>query len=52
MTKTSYFGVKTLKNPMDFWVYREIIFEHKPDVIIEIGNNWGGSIIIKLSFIP
>lgn len=43
MTKTSYFGVKTLKNPMDFWVYREIIFEHKPDVIIEIGNNWGGS---------
>jgi len=43
MTKTSYFGVKTLKNPMDFWVYREIIFKHKPDVIIEIGNNWGGS---------
>jgi cephalosporin hydroxylase len=43
MTNTSYFGIKTLKNPMDFWAYREIIFEHKPDVIIEIGNNWGGS---------
>ncbi|MDK9694015.1 MAG: cephalosporin hydroxylase family protein [Sulfurimonas sp.] len=43
MQKTTYFGVKTLKNPMDYWVYQEIIFEHKPDVIIEIGNNWGGS---------
>ena len=43
MTKTTYFGVKTLKSPADFWVYQEIIFEMKPDVIIEIGNNWGGS---------
>lgn len=43
MQKTSYFGVKTLKNPMDFWVYQEIIVEQQPDVIIEIGNNWGGS---------
>lgn len=43
MLETSYFGVKTLKNPMDFWVYREMIYEAKPDVIIEIGNNWGGS---------
>ena len=43
MRKTSYLGVKTLKNPMDFWVYQEMIFEHNPDVIIEIGNNWGGS---------
>lgn len=43
MSQTTYFGVKTLKNPMDFWVYQEIVFEHKPDVIIEIGNNWGGS---------
>ena len=41
--KTSYFGVKTFKNPMDFWVYQEIIFDQKPDVIIEIGNKWGGS---------
>ncbi|WP_026100781.1 CmcI family methyltransferase [Synechococcus sp. PCC 7336] len=41
--RTSYFGVKTLKNPMDFWVYQEIIYEMKPDVIVEVGNNWGGS---------
>lgn len=43
MSDTYYCGVKTLKNPMDFWVYQEIIFEEMPDVIIEIGNNWGGS---------
>lgn len=43
LQKTSYFGVKTLKNPMDFWVYQEIIVEQQPDVVIEIGNNWGGS---------
>lgn len=41
--KTSYFGIKTLKSPIDFWVYQEIIFETKPDLIIEIGNFCGGS---------
>lgn len=43
MTKTKYFGITTWKNPIDYWVYQEIIFEHKPDVIIEIGNAFGGS---------
>jgi cephalosporin hydroxylase len=40
---TSYFGVKTMKNPLDFWVYQEMIFKMKPDYILEVGNNWGGS---------
>jgi cephalosporin hydroxylase len=43
MTRTSYFGVRTLKNPMDAWVYQEIIYETRPDVIVEIGNSSGGS---------
>ncbi len=43
MTATTYCGIKTLKNPMDFWVYQEIIYAQRPDIIIEIGNNWGGS---------
>ena len=43
LMSSSYHGVKTLKNPLDYWVYQEIIFEEKPDVIIEIGNKWGGS---------
>jgi cephalosporin hydroxylase len=38
-----YFGVKALKSPTDFWIYQEIIFETKPDYIIEIGNASGGS---------
>jgi cephalosporin hydroxylase len=43
MTTTSYFGIKTLKNPCDFWVYQEIIYDLKPDYIVEIGNFRGGS---------
>jgi cephalosporin hydroxylase len=43
MCETSYFGVKTLKNPFDYWVYQEIIYAAQPDVIVEIGTNWGGS---------
>ena len=41
--RTTYLGVKTLKSPMDAWVYQELIFETKPDVIVEIGNAHGGS---------
>jgi cephalosporin hydroxylase len=42
INNTTYFGVKALKSPMDAWVYNEIIFEMKPDVIIEVGVNHGG----------
>jgi cephalosporin hydroxylase len=43
MTESTYFGVQTYKSPVDYWVYQEIIFETKPDVILEIGNHKGGS---------
>jgi cephalosporin hydroxylase len=43
MNESTYFGIKTLKGPIDFWIYQEIIFETQPDVIIEIGNFCGGS---------
>lgn len=43
VTQTSYFGVPTQKNPLDFWVYQEMIMELKPTVIVEIGNKFGGS---------
>jgi cephalosporin hydroxylase len=46
MTKTTYFGVKTLKSPVDAWIYQEILFETQPDVIIEIGNASGGSALL------
>lgn len=43
MRQTTYFGVKAGKNPFDAWIYQEILFETRPDVIIEIGNANGGS---------
>ncbi len=36
-------GVQALKNPFDAWIYQEIIYEVKPDVIIEIGSYEGGA---------
>lgn len=43
LRNTFYKGIPTCKNPMDLWVYQEIIHEVKPDVIIEIGVWQGGS---------
>lgn len=41
--QSTYFGVRTLKSPIDFWMYQEIIHAHRPDVIVEIGCRFGGS---------
>ncbi len=40
---TFYFGIKTLKFPLDLWIYQELIFRIKPDVIVETGTYKGGS---------
>lgn len=40
---TTWAGVNVLKNPFDLWVYQEIIFRQKPDLIIETGTFNGGS---------
>jgi cephalosporin hydroxylase len=45
MEHTTYFGIRTLKNPLDAWVYQEIIFACRPDVIVEIGNFQGGHLL-------
>lgn len=39
---TFWLGTPLLKCPLDLWTYQEIIFELKPDVIIECGTNQGG----------
>ena len=41
--ESTYFGIRTMKSPTDFWVYQEILHRHRPDVVIEIGNLRGGS---------
>lgn len=43
VTESKYFGIPCQRSPTDFWMYQEIIFDLKPDVIIEIGNFCGGS---------
>lgn len=39
----SWMGVPTLKIISDLWVYQEIIYRTKPDLIVEIGSYFGGS---------
>ena len=36
-------GRPALKTCIDAWAFQEIIYDTKPDIIIEIGNNTGGS---------
>lgn len=40
---TRWRGLELTKNPLDLWVYGEIIHETKPDLIIECGTFKGGS---------
>jgi len=38
-----WLGHDIIKTPQDCWVYQEIIFDTKPDVIIELGVMFGGA---------
>ena len=40
---TMWRGVRILKCPMDLWVYHELVYSLKPDLIIETGTSRGGS---------
>jgi cephalosporin hydroxylase len=41
--KVTYKGVPALKCPFDYVMYQMIVCEVKPDLIVEIGTNKGGS---------
>jgi len=41
--KVSWMGIPTLKNVLDLWVYQELIYSLRPDLIIEMGSFKGGS---------
>ena len=43
MPKMGFLGVGTIQNPMDMWVKQEILFDVKPDVVIECGTHRGGT---------
>lgn len=38
-----WMGVRIIKNPLDLWIYQELIYRIQPDVILEIGSSYGGS---------
>jgi cephalosporin hydroxylase len=41
---TAYYkGIETQKNPLDLWVFQEIVWETKPDLIVEFGTAAGGT---------
>jgi cephalosporin hydroxylase len=40
---TSWLGVPTLKCPLDLWIYQEIVYRTRPEVIVETGVHCGGS---------
>ena len=41
--KCYWMGVRAIKNPCDAWIYQEILYEVKPDIIVELGSAEGGS---------
>src|SRR5437763_12866642 len=38
-----WMGVRSLKNPLDAWTYQEIMYETRPDLLLELGSAYGGS---------
>jgi len=46
---TAWFGVPCKKYPTDMWIYQEIIFQNRPDVLIETGTLHGGSALYLAS---
>jgi cephalosporin hydroxylase len=44
-----WLGCRTLKCPLDLWVFQEIIFETRPDIIVETGTFSGGSALFLAS---
>jgi cephalosporin hydroxylase len=41
--RNKWLGIPTLQNPMDVWVTQEILFEIKPDFLVETGTFLGDS---------
>ena len=48
-TEASWLGAQALKNPLDLWVYQEIMWETEPELIVETGTYRGGSALYLAS---
>ena len=47
----TFHGVRTIQNPLDVWVTQEIMYEVKPDFVVETGTLWGGSAALWAMFL-
>ena len=41
--KTTFLGIPSMKSVSDMWNYQEILWEHKPSLVLELGTGNGGS---------
>jgi cephalosporin hydroxylase len=46
---TKWLGTNVAKWPLDLWVYQEILYRTRPDVIVETGTWFGGSALYLAS---
>lgn len=49
LDRVSWLGTQASKNPLDLWVYQEIVRETRPDLIVETGTFRGGSALYLAS---
>jgi cephalosporin hydroxylase len=47
--ETDWLGTQVLKCPLDLWMYQEIVFRTRPDVIVETGTWAGGGALFLAS---
>jgi cephalosporin hydroxylase len=48
-TKARWMGVQALKNPLDLWIYQEIMVDTEPELVVETGTWRGGSALYLAS---
>ena len=44
-----WLGIRAVKNPLDLWIFQEIITETRPELIVETGTHSGGSALYLAS---
>lgn len=48
-TEATWLGAQALKNPLDLWIYQEILVETRPEIVVETGTYRGGSALFLAS---
>jgi cephalosporin hydroxylase len=51
MFANTFMGIPTIQNPTDVWITHEILYEVKPDFVVEAGTLEGGSAALWATFL-